>query len=130
MFGRIATKLAVWLLGRAAISVEDRNLLTAALLEKVNAFPLRDIITGSESGEILVNGAPLDTDVLVKMRETAKVALENNALKLVWDQMLYRSLLGSVTGVKPEDILFYRTAMWNGEQERRYLRILAGEEQP
>ena len=127
---RIATKLAVWLLGRAAISVEDRNLLTSAILEKVSATPLRDIITASESGEILVNGAPLDTDVLVKMRETAKVALENNALKLVWDQMLYRSLLGSVTGKAPEDILFYRTAMWNGEQERRYLRILAGEERP
>lgn len=128
MFERLATKLAVRLLSIAALSVESRNLLTAKVLDAVGALPLHDILTVHD-GEIRVNGVPLEYDQAVRLREGAKQALANPTLKLVWDQVRYSSFVGGVsTGGSPQDILFYRTAIWNGEQERAWLRVLAGTE--
>lgn len=123
---RFVVRLVCRLLKRD-LSVENKNLLTTTIVEKIGALPLRDMIVITESAEILVNGVPLEYDQAVRLREGAKTALTNPALKLVWDQVRYEAFVGSASvGRTPEDLYFYRTAIWNGEQERKYLRILAG----
>lgn len=127
MLERVAIKLAIKLLKMTTLSVESRNLLTSQVLETLGAVPIRDTISISTSGEILVNGVPPDYDVFLKLREGAQLALENTAMQLVWNQVRYTSLVGSATqGSTPTDIYFYRVAIWIGEQERNWLRILAG----
>lgn len=124
---RLAVKLAVWLFKAPTLSIESRNLLTVYLLERLGALAIRDTIEISENG-LLVNGVPLEYDAALKLREGAKAALQNQALQLVWNQVRYSAFVGSAsTGTTPIDLYFFRTAIWNGEQERNWLRVLAGE---
>lgn len=127
MWQRLAVRLFLKLFGLQSLSVESRNLLTVSLLDRIGALPIRDIIALSESNQLLVNGVPLEYDVAIKLREGAKAALNNPALKLVWDQVRYTAFVGGVsTSEKSLDLYFYKTAIWNGEQERNWLRVLAG----
>ena len=124
---RIVFRMVLWLLKQHTLSVEEKNLLSTTILEKIGALPIRDIISLSENNEILVNGVPLEYDKFTQLREEAKKALLNPAMRLTWDQVRYESFKGGASvGQTPEDIFFFRTAIWNGEQERKWLRILAG----
>ena len=128
MLLRFVVPLVVKLLARRRLDVRERNLLTSAVLDRIGALPLRDIISVNEQGFLLVNGVLLEPTQAQVLREEAKKALANKANKLVWDQVRYSAFVGGVSqGASPEDILFYRTAIWNGEQVRNYLRVLAGD---
>lgn len=112
---------------RAPLSREERALYTGSLLSALDGSPIRDIILINEQGELLVNGRPLTPEELGAYGKMAKGILENPFMKLIWDQVRYTSFKGGVSeGTNPESIVFYRTALWFGEQERAWLRLLAG----
>lgn len=128
MFTRIVVRLVVWLLDKANLTIDQRNLLTGKLLDTMgSSTPLRDIIRIDEEGTLLVKGSPLTPYEARQYLEGAKSALNNATLQLIWDQIRYECFKGGVSnGAKPEDILFYRTALWNGERERFYLSLFEG----
>lgn len=129
MYTRIVVRLAVWLLDKVELSIDQRNLLTGKLLDQLGArTPLRDIIRIDEEGTLLVNGNPLTPYEARQYHEGAKSALNNATMRLIWDQIRYECFKGGVSnGAKPEDIMFYRTALWNGERERFFLALFEGQ---
>lgn len=123
------SKIRLWLfrqLLRAPLSREERALYTGFLLDALDGAPVRDIILVNEQGELLVNGRSLTPEELGAYGKMAKGLLDHPLLKLIWDQIRYSCFKGGVSGGKDQDsILFYRTALWFGEQERAWLRLLA-----
>ena len=126
MFGRIATKLSVLLLKYSRISIEDRIILTASVLDKLQALPLRDIIKFNEEGILLVNGRTLTSEGKAMLREGAKTLLNNATRKMIHEQVAFAAIsIGVHNGQTPEQLMFARSAIWYGQQEDILLRKLA-----
>lgn len=122
---RLLTKWALKVIKEADLSIEDRNRLVINILDKLEALPLGAILTVS-NGEILINGKEVDIDKLRVLREYAQSALSNQASNLVDEQVMWLAVTeGLAKGLPPESLLFYRAALWFGEQRKRYLQMLA-----
>lgn len=119
----------VWILAlllrNKRLSIAERNILSTAILERLEALPLRDIIEPSDEG-ILINGKPLNIEKARVLREAADAAIENQAFNYIGEQVRYMAterLIQKVTA--PEDLYFYRAAIWFSEQMKAHLQILA-----
>lgn len=121
----LAVRFTLWLLKGKRLTLSERNSLSTAILADIEALPLRDIITASDEG-ILVNGKPLNIDKAKVLRESALAALDNQAFNYIGEQVRYvasERVLNKVT--VPEDLYFYRAAIWFVEQMRAHLQILS-----
>lgn len=129
MFRKLAVKLTVFLLKRVDLPVEERLILTTLVLKRLAALPIHDIIVINEQGSLLVNGEQIGVDVATALRYSAKVALDNQALKLIRNQVLYTAIVEGVhKHLTPEDSFFSRAAIWWNQKELDFLKALAGEE--
>lgn len=131
MWGRLAARMTVRLLKSARLSVADRNLLTAVMLDTLQALPLHEIINSDEqTGELMVQGRPLDIEKSRQLMTSAELALRNQALNLVREQVVYEAFVGSAIKARTtDDLTFYRAALWWGQQIEKYLRLLAQRKQ-
>ena len=128
MLGRLSTRLVLWIFHNSHISLENRALCTAAILGKLNAFPTRDIISLDQNGTILVNDRPLDMEMARKLRESAKYVLDSTARRFVREQVLFKAInIGVHNGDSTEKIMFSRVAIWWGQQEDEFYKLLAQE---
>lgn len=119
-------KLCLATFKRFDLTLEERNLCTDAVLDRLEALPLADIIKNSEEG-ILINGKPANIDVLRALRESAIAALDNKALNFMGEQVVWLAVQNAVhKGDTPEKIHFYRAAIWYSEQLKSHLQALAG----
>lgn len=116
-------------LSKRDLTLEQRNELTRYILKSLDAFPLHCMIGEDKvTGEILINGNRVDIEKAKQLHEAAKSALNNKALKLVNEQVLYEAIsMGVHTVNNPLELLFARAAMWYGEQQRKHLEILGQE---
>lgn len=130
MWSRLAVWLASKLLSGVSLSTTQRNLLTAAVLDKLGALPFRDILTITGSGQLLLQGRSLDIEKVRQLQESAKAALQSQALLLIREQVAFTAVTNGVHKAEDEkQILFARAALWWGQQEHSMLRLLAQEEQ-
>ena len=124
-----AVRLVGWLLKRK-LTPEQRTEIVVHILNSLQAVPLTDIIVSSETG-LYVQGKEISMEQGIVLREAAVQITRNKAWSLIREQVVYESFVGaSVKAVKPDDLLFYRAALWWGQQEEKYLRLLIGENQP
>lgn len=127
MIQTIATRIAVWLLNKSSLSLNNRSVLTAAIVEKNNGVPLRDIITINEEGILLVNGSSLDFDNAMRLRMSAQSVLNQPMYKFVRDQVYYQAItLGVHKAETPDQMYFARSAIWWMQQQEALLRSVAG----
>lgn len=126
MFSKLVTKFAVYLLNKATLSKENHALLSTCVLDKLVALPFRDIIVYNEEGNLLVNGNPLDLEKMRLLRESARAALSNQALKIIRDQVAYEAIkIGVHQAQIVDQMVFGKSAIWWGEQELKHLLTLA-----
>ncbi len=110
--------------------MENHALLTTALLFKVGALPIRDTIITDEKGRIVANGRIVNKETERALRESARAAQQNFALKFVHEQVLYAAVAHGVNKLeKIEQSFFSRAAIWYGQQEKDILNGLAGVEE-
>lgn len=130
MLGKITVAAVRFILNRVNLSIRDRSELFTAVLTKIVALPLRDIISYNDEGNLLVNGQALEMARALQLRDSAKGALENQAHKIAYEQILYKALEAAAfkTG-NPDDLYFYRAAIWWGQEEVKILNVLAGYDQ-
>lgn len=127
MFTKLVIKLTLFALKRADLSLEDRNLLTGLLLERLGALPLRDTITNNEEGKLLVNGRSLDLEGAIRLRASARAVLGSPAYKIVYEQVAYEAVnLGTSKAESAKEMIFARAALWWSQQEISFLKMLAG----
>ena len=130
MLNTTLVKIIVKLLQKSNLSLEDRNNLTTAVLDKLEALPLRAIIENNEEGILLVNGREVDLEKAGMLRTNAKSLLESPLHKLIHQQVAFTAITMGVHKVKTvEEMIFARAALWWGQQEISLLKLLAGQEE-
>lgn len=124
---RLVVKWTVWLLKNKYLSLKERSVLLTAILDKLDALPLYDIIQVNESdGSIVVNGKSLDLEEMKLVRESAVAALNSRAEKLIEDQVIYESYTyGTNTAVNLDQLFFAKAAIWWGKRRHEHLKTLA-----
>lgn len=123
-------RLIIWLLHSRYLSTRERMLLSGEVMHSVGAIPLHDIITIDERQQLLVRGKPLEYEVAMQLRNSAKLALESSARTLAHEQTAFSAVAMGVFNVTtPEQMLFARGALWFAQQETVLLKTLAGETQ-
>lgn len=128
MWGRFLVRTTIKLLNNTALSLADRSLLSTAILRKLGALPTGDIITVNESNEILVNGVLLEFESARALREGARAALNNQALRIVRQQVAFNAIKIGVHKAESDSQLYFgRAALWWGQQQDDLLMTLAGQ---
>ncbi len=124
MLNKFAIKLIQYLLTKD-LTVDQRNELVVHIMDSLDALPIYGIITTNEDGELLLGGSSLDIEKLKQLRLAARTALENPALKVINQEVLYQAVTMGVHKVEhPLQMLFARAAIWYGQQQESQLRIL------
>lgn len=129
MLGRVIARMVVFALKSKKLSLEDKGLCTIALLDNLQALPLHNIIDFNEQGKLLINNKLLDYDKASQLRESAKGMLNNQARRVVLDQVRWLSVdMGINQALSPEHMIFVKAALWHDQKEEELYRLLAGEE--
>lgn len=127
MFARLITRLTCALLKGAHLSVQDRTLLTAAMLDTLNAFPLSDILSIDEEGKMLLQGKPVEYTQARALREGARAILRMPTEKVIRDAILFKAIvMGIHQGDSPEKVMFSKVAIWFVQERDTFLHMLAG----
>lgn len=122
----IAVRLAVILLRNSKLQKEDRASLMAEVMHTIDAVPLDDILKVDEQGNLFVKGKPVDMEKAIKLKESATQALSSMARMLVHEQVARLSFVnGFHKATDIDQVLFYKAALWWGEQEDTLLRSIA-----
>lgn len=123
-------KFLLKILKTKRLKSEDRLLILNALLEKVEALPIKDIITYDLSGTIKINNKTLSVEQAILLRQGA-ISLENNATrKIITEQVTWEAIkFGVHSSLSIESILFAKAALWLIEQEKAIiLKLISSEE--
>lgn len=121
----LVTRLVTWLLKRN-LPLEARNNLVVHILGSLQALPLSAIIDVNADGELTISGRTLDIGKGMQLQKGADQALRNQALNLIREQVKYESFVGAATkAADANDLLFYRAALWWGQEVERLLKLLA-----
>lgn len=127
-------RLVVWFVGwalRRNLSIEERNKIVIHLTKALQAVPLSAIISENTHGEVTVSGSTLDMETARMLLGHARAALDNKALHLIREQVTYEAFVGSaIKAQNSADMLFYRAALWWGQREEYFLKLLAQSEEP
>lgn len=126
MFGRLATKFAIWSLNNARLELEDRALLINQILDSLAALPLHDIISFNEEGSLFIKGKPIEMAHAKDLRDSARGALKSSALNLIRSQVAFEAVqMGVHKMTRMEESYFMKAALWWYEREDYYLHLLA-----
>lgn len=122
---------AIELLNSTQLSVEDRNLLTTTLLDKLGALPVRARIMVERDGhgvaqQILFDGKPVAPKLAVRLQQSARSLLNNFARKLVQETIVFLAIKQGVhQNVSPEQGLFAKAILWQHHEEQELYDLLA-----
>lgn len=118
MWGRLATRLAIWLLKESRIGNEERQLLTAAMLAKLGALPIRATVSIDGVGRVYINERPLTLDAAKLLHEGSKLLLKSFARRVVRETVTFMAIKKGVhENVSPEQGLFAKAALWFMQEE-------------
>ena len=122
-------KIGIWLvtrLLRGNLSIQERNELLVHILDLNQAVPLHDTIYLDNDGILIVNGRSLSLEQMMQLRESAKAALDNTALSLIRQQVMYEAVgISLFKGKSDLDLYASRFAVWWGNQVEAKLKLLA-----
>lgn len=126
MFDKLAVGIAVWLLKKSTLNVDLRNTLVLHTLDKLGALPFRDILTANTEGDIIVGERTLDKEQAFQLRESAKAALDNQAITLAKAQVAWKAVvMGVHKAENPDQMIFAKAALWYGQELEDMLATLA-----
>lgn len=126
-------KLAVKLLADEQLSVEDRNLLTTVLLQKLGAVPVHARIQLESDAmggivRILIDGQPLTPQKAARLGPAARSLQRNFAYKFVQETLDFMAIKQGVHfNTTPEQGLFAKAILWQHNEEKQLIGALAGQ---
>lgn len=122
MLGKIIAKITVRALRSKRLEAEDRAKCLAALLDNLQAIPIRGVITFNQQGTIAINGRPLEPEQAKLFAESARAMLDSFARKIIREQVAFQAVeMGVHQGLTPEMIVFAKAALWVMQEEQKLL---------
>src|SRR3990167_5181391 len=110
---KLTTKIALAILKRKNVPLEDKTALSGALVEHFEIQQFQDVIKLNEQGQIEIQGKPVDMEMARKLRESAQATLDSTVRKLVRDHVDFLAItLGVHNGDTNEKMYFSRAALW------------------
>ena len=126
---KLGTRLAVALLKRSTLPLEDRTLLIGMIIENIGAAPLSAMVTQNDVGALMIGGREITVDQAVKIREGARTLLDNVVERLVNEQVKYQAFtFGISSSTSLEHLYFAKAALWWGQEREKILQLLAQKE--
>lgn len=78
-------------------------------------------------GNLLIRGVKPEPEQLITLRQHADALRDNQAWKLIREQVLYQAVsMGAFEGTDIDTILFSRAGVWYGQKEKEWVDLLAG----
>ncbi len=112
-------------LKKSNLSLEDRTALVTALLDKLGAFPIGDIITLTDTG-ISINGRVLDTEQYMVFREQASALKDNFARQVINEQLKFKAIqMGIHKSLSADELYFSKAIIWFINEENILLERLS-----
>ena len=120
-------KLLLWLLKQKKLSQKNRGLILNYLLERVEALPVKDILTYNLDGTVQVAGKDLTPEQLILLREGA-IALEKNwTYRTIKEQLAYEAIkMGVHSALTVDMVLMSKAILWIQENEIALIKKLNG----
>lgn len=101
--------------------MEDRTVLTTALLDKLQALPISSVIYFTPNG-VTINGKELDNDQILNFKESCIALKDNFARKIINEQIKYLAInIGIHNALSLDTIFFAKSALWNLQQQDELL---------
>lgn len=122
----------MWILAKLRLyTKKQRQLYTASLLKELGALPIRSIIRIDEQGKLVINERPVDMAMARSLKTSAQAALDNPALNLALEQITFAAVVSGVHkgNTADDSIMFSKTALWNIQQLKETLHMLAQDEE-
>lgn len=130
MLNKLISKLTIFALKNKKLSGDEKTECLNALLDNLLALPIYAIIKTDEQNRLIINNVLLDYEKALQLRESAKAALNNQALNLVNEQIAFMAVnLGVHQAFNNEQIVFAKSALWNMQETNKLLKTLAGDEE-
>lgn len=112
-----------------SLNIEERQMLTAMLLDKLGALPLHAKIKMDKTGAVIVNGRPLNFEQAERLKQAATAMQNNAARNLVRESVAFMAIVDGVhKNISPEMGLFAKAALWWLQEEDALYALLAPEE--
>jgi hypothetical protein len=122
MLSQIICKILKW----KKLKGEDKTRIITALLDNIDALPIRDAITFDADGTILIRGKKLEIEQIQNLKTGVAVLKDNFARKLIQEQLLYEAnKIGLHQGLTPEMIQFSKAVVWVLENEEKLINTLS-----
>ena len=122
---KLLSKITIWLLKNKKLTGEHKALITTALLENIDALPIKEAITFNEQGIIVIKGKPVELELAKRIKEGADALSKNFADRIITEQILYKAnqiLLGITT---VEQATFARAATWILQERERVIKQIS-----
>lgn len=105
----------------------DKTRVITALLENIDALPIRDAVS-IDKGQIFLRGKPItDIDQAQALKQGANAMIHNGTRRIAEEQILFEaSKIGLHQGLTPEQIVFSKAAIWVIQQFNRIYHELDG----
>lgn len=126
MLNKLFLKI-VKFLSKRKLSVDQMNELSVYIMDNLGNLPIYDIIYLNEDNQLFINGKIVDDiEKMMQLREHARTALSNIALKIIKDQVAFTAIANGIHKAEtPQALLFNRAAIWYHQQLENHLKILA-----
>lgn len=115
------TKQLIEELKKTDLTLEDRTALTTALLNKLVALPISNMIVFTPKG-VMINNRELEVEQAVNFRMSVLALKDNNARKIIHEQIKYLAInTGVHNGLNQDSIMFSKAALWCLQEEEKLL---------
>jgi hypothetical protein len=122
MLGRIIAKITVHALRSKRLSADDKTECVTALLDNLQAIPIRNMVTFNQQGTIEIGGRTLEPEQAKAFAESARAMLDSFARKIIREQVTFDAVqMGVHQGLTPEMIVFAKAALWVMQEEQKLL---------
>ena len=122
MLSKIIIKILKW----KKLKGEDKTRIISALLENIDALPIRDAIKFDLEGTLIIRGRKLEIEQAQNLKQSVDVLKDNQARKIIQEQLLYEAnKLGLHQGLTPEMIMFAKACVWAIQNEELLLNKLS-----
>ncbi len=112
-------------LKKSSLTLEDRTALVTALLDKLGAFPIGEMVNFTETG-IAINGRDLDQEQYINFREACVLLKENFARRVINEQLKYKAMeMGIHKSTTSEELYFSKAVIWFINEENILLEKLS-----
>ncbi len=119
------TEKTIKQLKKSNLSIEDRTALTTALLDKLNALPIGDIIYFTQNG-LMIDGKELDAEQTNAFKETCSALKDNFARKVIHEQIRHKATEAGIHKSQSiEELMFYKAAIWCLNEENILIQQLS-----